>query len=158
MQLTTLISATLVACSGFAAAAPNAIPTTDLVMPTAVSELPTTDYQGISSEVGQEETHEVEKRGGGSNWVRHVKFCEHNNGGGVCNVKDFKPSTGCYNLWGWLNDKVSSIYLAPGTMCILYADTNCKGHWLKAFDPGYKNLKLSGEMNDRISSMTCYAR
>lgn len=143
MQLTTLISATLVACSGFAAAAPNAIPTTDLVFPTAASE------------VGQE-THEVEKRGG-SNWVRHVKFCEHNNGGGVCNVKDFKPSTGCYNLWGWLNDKVSSIYLAPGTMCILYADTNCKGHWLKAFDPGYKNLKLSGEMNDRISSMTCYA-
>ncbi|OJD34761.1 beta gamma crystallin protein [Diplodia corticola] len=157
MQLTTLISATLVACSGFAAAAPNAIPKTDLTLPTAIPalEISTEAVQDDGDVVDLDDESSIEKRG---DWVRTVRFCEHANGGGACDTKDFRPSTGCYNVYGFLNNRVSSIYLAPGTGCTVYADGNCAGNWLKVFDPGYKNLKGQSSMNDRISSMRCSAR
>ncbi|KAL0259877.1 hypothetical protein SLS55_005617 [Diplodia seriata] len=160
MQLITIISATVVACSGFATAAPNAIPATDLAFPTAVAELD--DYKGIATQAGQtngdlDEFHEptIEKR---ADWARFVQFCEHAYGNGQCNTKDFRPDTGCYSVDGFLNNRISSIYLARHTVCTVYANEKCTGNWLKVFDPGYKNFKGQSSMNDRISSMRCSAR
>ncbi|EKG12454.1 Beta/gamma crystallin [Macrophomina phaseolina MS6] len=164
MQLTTLISTTLITCTGLAAAAPNAMPVKELSWPT--TEAPVLeDYRDISSGVTQDNGDDddaddesyLEKRGSPS-WVRRVKFCENANGGGACNVKDFRPETGCYNMWSWFNDRMSSIYLAPNTYCMLFSDSNCRGKWLKAFDPGYSNLKVQSLLNDKVSSMRCYAR
>lgn len=160
MQLTTFISATLVTCAGFAAAAPNKIPVEDLTWPADAPALP--DYKGLTSGVNQnngdvddDDDSYLEKRGPVKPWVQHVKFCVGYNGEGPCNVKDFKAETGCYNVWSWYNDKISSIQLAPRTMCMLFADANCRGKWLKAFDPGYKNLKTQSLMDNKISSMKC---
>lgn len=164
MQLTTLISATLVACSGLSAAAPNAIPTTDVAWPTSTPVLEE-GHENLSTSADQSNADDndgalngttVAKRG---DWVRKVRMCEHANGRGSCVYKDFRPNSGCYNLWYGFNDQMSSIYLAPGTHCTVFAEAGCRGKWLRVFDPGYNNLKVqSSYMNDRASSLTCAAR
>ncbi|GME21910.1 Beta/gamma crystallin [Neofusicoccum parvum] len=161
MKFTTLIPATIVACSGFAAAAPNSIPTATLTWPASAPTPVLDDYKGVSSGPGQsngddgrEDESTLEKRG----WERTIRICENANRSGACVVKSFKPETGCYNLAGWWNDKISSVYLPPHTTCTLFTDKNCQGKWLKAFDPGYSNLKTQSLMNDKASSIICAAR
>ncbi|EOD46142.1 beta gamma crystallin protein [Neofusicoccum parvum] len=152
MQLTTLTLLSLSAALSLAAPGSRDLPTdpplpADFGLAIPVEPLDTAPTTNSTSH------HALRPRQGYGPRLKRVRYCQHANGAGNCLNQDINAQT-CYNFASWWNDRISSIYVNPGTQCWLFSDRNCHGKDVTVLHPGIGNMKLVG-MNDAASSIKC---
>lgn len=86
-------------------------------------------------------------------WHR-MRYCEHANGKGRCVNQDFNDLE-CYGFQLFWNNRISSAYVNPGSLCEIYDSYGCKGReGVGLLMPGLMDFKTKG-FSDKASSVMC---
>ncbi|KAF8959691.1 hypothetical protein BDZ97DRAFT_1836471 [Flammula alnicola] len=82
-----------------------------------------------------------------------IFMCTDANSGGTCDTVAFTFEQ-CSSIPAAINDAVSSLQTPAGTLCTLFENGGCSGHFIHVVSPGEPNLG-NNNFNDVLSSFIC---